>query len=93
MDDLDFPREPMDVIGSDGAPIGALLQVHGHALLLARRDASGPHAARLPVGLIDSVAAAIRLNAPARAIFAMARRPSAPQAIARHGLHHRTSPS
>jgi hypothetical protein len=94
MDDLDFTREPMDVIGSVGVPIDVLLKVRADALLLARRDASGSHAASLPVALIDSVDVAIRLNAPARAIFAMlAGRPSAPQEIARHGLHHRTSPS
>ena len=67
MADLDLAREHMEIIGSDGQHIGALLRMQEGALLLAGGEPE--NAPRLPLILVDTIDTVIRLNAPARDVI------------------------
>lgn len=64
MADLALIHEHMEIVGSDGQHVGAVLRVDGDSLTLASGDPRR-EAPRLPLDLVEEVEAVIRLNAPA----------------------------
>jgi len=66
---FDLAHRQMQIVGSDGQPVGVLLEAHENALLLAGGDPKDADAPRLPIDLVERIDTVIRLNAPAREII------------------------
>lgn len=62
-------REHMDVVGSDGQHVGTVDHVNGDQIKLTRKDpsAGGQHHT-IPVSLVASVDAQVRLSQPAEQV-------------------------